>query len=71
MLDHFGDQREPDDRDDSYDDDRGPDVDHGELVERCLFGDDCIAADPYHGPGECWTAEMAEAYGAELGAGGA
>lgn len=64
--------------DDHQDDDRDLD-DEGEmrrsqpddadaLRDRCVLGVDCIASDPYHGPDECWTAEMAEAYYADLGA---
>lgn len=57
-----------DDDDDDHpaglDDDRG--ADDGLLRDRCVLGDRCIAADPFHRSDECWTAEDAEAYFAEV-----
>ena len=59
-----GDEWESDFYDDS--DDRPGIGAQESLVDRCLFGAECIAVDPFHGPAECWTAEMVEAYEADL-----
>lgn len=48
-----------------HDDDR--DLYGAPLRDRCMIPDSCIASDPYHGPDECCTAEMIEAWERELG----
>ncbi len=78
MPNHLDNQRELDDDSSFADDYSDPEIesvrhddDGGRLVDRCVLGDACVAADPNHGPDECWSAEDVEAYEAELGRGGA
>lgn len=33
---------------------------------RCVLGDRCLVADPFHFPSECFSVEDAEAYYAEM-----
>ena len=54
--------------DEPFCDDSDPIAEHRPLPlgDRCLFPGKCIAVDPYHQASECWTAELVEAYEAEL-----
>lgn len=57
---------EPDGYDDGYDDDDLDDepdrIDVDESEWRCVLGEKCLVADPFHHSSECFDAEWAEWY---------
>lgn len=55
---------DPDDLD--LEDDYEPDHLRDEREEGCVLGAECCSPHPFHGPDECYSAEMAEDYEREL-----